>query len=73
MRVTVPIMRTLTQYTDVVVASAESLEDAADQVSAALDHKLKSARLLKGLTWSDLEVSDITVVNDGADAYEEKA
>jgi hypothetical protein len=67
MRVRVPIMRTLVQFTDVVVPNVESVEAAMAQVDQALDHKLTSARLLRGVTWSDLDVTDLGVVAGGAE------
>jgi hypothetical protein len=53
MKATVTLTRLVRQYTDVLVDSVESLDEATESIEHQLRHPASKAKLLKGLSWYD--------------------
>ena len=65
MRVRVPLIRVVQQFTDVIVDGVATTDEAVDRVTQQLTTELPRARLLKGVQWHELGVQDL-YVTEGA-------
>lgn len=68
MRVTVTLTRLVRQYSDVLVESCESTDEAQERIEHQLRHPASKAKLLKGLSWYDGTLEQPPAINNTANA-----